>query len=190
MIECRGSKCLSEPKSLQTRTILRRSISQRIFLIIWLSSVWEYSINNCHSRNVSCALRFYHVISCNITILNLPHVPSKTESLDYNFSGSHSHSDSECLESTSGKTWSIFVIEVRQIFSYFYNVDALYNVISYSMQPTLPHSILYGFVTISALKGILNHDILSFVSKTIDLSNYNNFIWFSVRFSNTLNHLI
>ena len=37
---------------------------------------------------------------------------------------------------------------------------------------TLPHSILYGFVTISALKGILNHDILSFVSKTIDLSNY------------------
>ena len=36
---------------------------------------------------------------------------------------------------------------------------------------TLPHSILYGFVTISALKGILNHDILSFVSKTIDLSN-------------------
>ena len=37
---------------------------------------------------------------------------------------------------------------------------------------TLPHSILYGFVTISVLKGILNHDILSFVSKTIDLSNY------------------
>jgi hypothetical protein len=34
-----------------------------------------------------------------------------------------------------------FVIEVRQIFSYFYNVHALNNVISYSLQPE--YHILY-----------------------------------------------
>ena len=53
---------------------------------------------------------------------------------------------------------------------------------------TLPHSILYGFVTISALKGILNHDILSFVSKTIDLSNYCMFLrlWKAIHVQNMI----
>jgi hypothetical protein len=66
------------------------------------------------------------------------------------------HSDSECLESTSGKTWSIFVIEVRQIFSYFYNVHALNNVISYSVQPE--YHILYidSFLVSKTFNNLIN----------------------------------
>ena len=52
----------------------------------------------------------------------------------------------------------------------------------------MSHSILYGFVTISALKGILNHDILSFVSKIIDLSNYCMFLrlWKAIHVQNMI----
>ena len=46
-------------------------------------------MNNCHSRNASCALRFYHVISCNVTISNSPLVPSKTESFGITTSLAH-----------------------------------------------------------------------------------------------------